>query len=158
MSGFLLVLLLILAALLAIAAIVWVCVCLARRISHRKSERRASAAREEKAARMAYLNTLDSTELERLALDGDVTALECIEDEQTLQRIRTNAAQEHIRQSACGRLGHQWDFTGEKTVPCLERGGGQHLDPCYGVSCEFCESAVRVRTYACPLCGAKRAE
>ena len=156
MSGFFLFLLLILAAILAIAAIVWVCVRLARRISDMKIERRASAAREEKAARMAYLNTLDSTELERLALDGDVT--ECIEDEQTFQRIRTNAAQEHIRQSACERLGHQWDFTGEETVPCQERGGGQHLDPCYGVNCEFCENAVRVRTYSCHLCGAKRTE
>jgi hypothetical protein len=158
MSGFFLVLLLILAAILSIVAIVWVCVRLASRISHKKSERRASAAREEKAARMAYLNTLDSTELERLALDGDVTALKCIEDEQMLQRIRANTAQEHIRQSACGRLGHQWDFTGEETVPCQERGGGQHLDPCYGVSCEFCERAVRVRTYTCSLCGVKRTE
>ncbi len=158
MSGFVLCLLLILAVLLAIAAIVWAVVRLARRISDNKSERQSSTAREENPERMAYLNTLEAAALEQLALNGDATALECIEDEQALQRIRANAAQEHIRQSACGRLGHPWDFTGEETVPCQERGGGQYLDPCYGVSCEFCENAVRIQTYTCPLCGAKSTE
>ena len=85
-------------------------------------------------------------------------ACELIDDEAVLGEMCGNTGSERIRRISCAKLGHQWELTGEEVSQCRERGGGQYLDPCYGVDCAFCEQGGYVRTYTCIICGAQKTE
>lgn len=56
---------------------------------------------------------------------------------------------------------HQWEFTGKEEKYCstkCSRGGGQHLDPCYGVDCRFCDIDGYENVYVCKHCGMEKRE
>ena len=52
---------------------------------------------------------------------------------------------------------HKWEYLGTVKMECSfssSRGSGQHLDPCYGVDCQFCDAYNRMEyTYTCQTCG-----
>ena len=55
------------------------------------------------------------------------------------------------------RCRHKWKYTGTVEMKCplsSSRGGGQYLDPCYGVDCQFCDENSRTKyIYICQTCG-----
>jgi hypothetical protein len=56
---------------------------------------------------------------------------------------------------------HTWEFVGTEKTGCSvasSRGSGQHLDPCYGVDCAFCDAAGTEAVYVCSQCKMEKRE
>lgn len=56
---------------------------------------------------------------------------------------------------------HEWEFLVKEEKQCSmqsSHGGGQHLDPCYGVDCQFCDAGGYEDVYVCKNCGMEKRE
>jgi ribosomal protein L40E len=57
--------------------------------------------------------------------------------------------------------GHKWELSRTEKMGCSlssSRGGGQYLDSCYGVECDFCDVGRTEAVYVCGHCGAVKRE
>lgn len=186
MFGFLWVLVLILLAILALVLLVWIVVRAIEKLSKRRSQKetRRKERSINRELRKYSADELAGTAINGEYTYAKA-ALNKIKDMETLEKIAQNARDRSIAQSAgekiCGNTGHDynnclcrrcgirkavndpghdWEFAGTKRRACsLEssRGGGQHLDPCYGVDCESCSESYN-NAYVCKTCGLEKQE
>jgi hypothetical protein len=187
MSGFLWVLVLILLAVLAFALLIWLAVRGTKKLAERRNRReiRREERSIDRELREYSADELAGTAINGEYAYAKA-ALNKLNDRQTLEGIVKNAKDRQIAQSAaekiCGSIGHDWhhclcrrcgkrkaendpghdwELNGTKQRNCSlasSRGGGQHLDPCYGVDCASCSEGGYDDVFVCKTCGMEKQE